>query len=143
MVVKRMLSSSSDSLVLSHDKKDAIDALKSVSRVTDSNSSQEETKDQRNTNLDRFFTPDDIDPCHFSFEDILWKPTASRFKWRRAAPKPNPLFQIVTPEGDMNCSSKRRSALSPPGCLGAHRATGLGQETVSLPPRPPIRRRTL
>lgn len=87
MVVKRMLSSSSDSLVLSHDKKDAINALKSVSRVTDSNSSQEETKDQRNTNLDRFFTPDDIDPCHFSFEDILWKPTGISLQMAASSPE--------------------------------------------------------
>ncbi|KAM7453160.1 hypothetical protein BLSTO_06097 [Blastocystis sp. subtype 1] len=107
-----MLSSSSDSLVLSHDKKNTIDALKSVSRVNDSNSSQEETKDQRNTNLDRFFTPDDIDPCHFSFEDILWKPTASRFKWRRAAPKPNPLFQILEEEERIVSTGLSRSTQS-------------------------------
>ena len=142
MVVKRMLSSSSDSLLPSHDKKDTTNALSLVHGVTDSISCQDETKGLHNTKLDRFFTPDNIYLCHFSFEDILWKPTASRFRWWRTAPKPNPLFQIVSSGYVVNRSSKKRNSSSLPGCPKACMTTGLGPEMAFRPSHPLAHGRT-
>ena len=90
-----MLSPCLDPLVLSSDKDKSNGVLKTVAGRGRRDYSGVEARNQQNAKLDRFFRPDPISPCHFSFEDVLWKPTSSRFALKRSAPKPNPLFQIV------------------------------------------------
>ena len=90
-----MLSPCLDPLVVSGDKDKSNGVLKTVAGRGRRDCSGIEARNQQNAKLDRFFRPDPISPCHFSFEDVLWKPTSSRFVLKRSAPKPNPLFQIV------------------------------------------------
>lgn len=53
------------------------------------------TRDNQDEALEKYFLPDPLSFCHFSFDSVVWKPKASIFKKKRKEEKHNPLFALV------------------------------------------------